>query len=171
VILLCSHYLIGISFIKIRHSTAISRIFIPFICGDLSVFVSTFLGGTDETFADCLLPINVINNIIFILLWFWFILILVVCVYGLVETLLKMFPFSTHLFIEHHLQSNNLYYVDDNAVIFYFVEKFPVDVILILRLYEVELGNTLVGEIIAQLFLMYKETDFPDPITDDLELP
>ncbi len=118
--------------------------------------ISFFLGGTDQTWADCVLPINVINNIIFSLLWFWLILMLLITIYGLIQTTLRMMSFSTHAFFGHHLQTQNLYTMEESGTVINFVRKCPPDVTLILRLYEIELGKKLVGEIIAQLFLMYK---------------
>jgi hypothetical protein len=91
-------------------------------------------------------------------LWFWLIVLLIVSIYGFFQTLLKLLPFSTQLFIGHHLRAQSLYDVaDGSGVVLHFIEDCPSDVILMLRLYEVELDNTLVGEIIGQLFLMYKE--------------
>lgn len=113
----------------------------------------------DETWVDCVLPINIINNIIFVLIWFWLAIVLVVAVYGLLEALLQMQPFNTQYFLGHHLYAQNLYYIGENAAILAFIEKSPPDVTLMLRLYEVELGNRLVGEIIGTLYLMFK-TDF-----------
>jgi hypothetical protein len=78
-------------------------------------------------------------------------------VYGFFRTLLKLLPFSTHLFIVHHLRAQDLYDISENGAILDFIKKCPSDVILMLRLYEVELDNILVGEIIGQLFLMYKK--------------
>ena len=70
-----------------------------------------------------------------------------------------MHPFSTRLFLGHHLSAQNLYNMNDHEALSDFVEKCPADLLLMLRLYEVHLGKTLVGEIIGQLFLMFKEND------------
>ena len=68
-----------------------------------------------------------------------------------------MVPYSTQLFLGHHLRAHDLYTMRDNTVISDFIYTCPPDIILMLRLYEVELGNKLVGEIIGQLFLMHKK--------------
>jgi hypothetical protein len=68
-----------------------------------------------------------------------------------------MLPFNTRLFLGHHLKAHGLYNIEDREAVLDFIQKCPADVILMLRLYEVELGKILVGEIIDQLFLIFKE--------------
>ena len=110
----------------------------------------------DETWADCVLPINVINNIVFILIWFWLILLISLTIYGLVKTIVQMRPSSTASFIGHHLHAQNLYNFEESGAVLAFIQKCPPDLALILRIYEVELGNKLVGDIVAQLFSIFK---------------
>ncbi len=47
--------------------------------------------------------------------------------------------------------------MEDNAAIIDFIRKCPTDVLLMLKLYAVELGSAMVGEIIGQRFLKYKK--------------
>jgi hypothetical protein len=60
-----------------------------------------------------------------------------------------MLPFSARSFLGHHLRVHDLYDMKDNAVVHDFICKCPPDIILMLRLYEVELGNTLTGQVMA----------------------
>jgi hypothetical protein len=137
----------------------------------IQLFAFIFLGGFDETWADCLLPINIINNIIFCLLWFWLFVITVFSIYGLFYSLYQMLSTNARLFLGHHLRAHNLYDVEDGAAITDFIKKCPPDMLLILRLYEAELGKPFVGEIIAQLFLMFKKDHVPleTSITDEIQ--
>ena len=99
---------------------------------------------------------QVVMVVIFSLLWFWLTIILLTSTYGLFRTLLQMLPFSTRSFLGHHLRAHDLYDMDDSGAVDAFIRKCPADVTLMLRLYQVELGNTLTGEILGQLFIMFK---------------
>ncbi|CAF1318603.1 unnamed protein product [Rotaria magnacalcarata] len=129
------------------------------------------LGGIDETWADCVLPINVLNNTVFSLLWFWLIFILLMSICGLFQTLYNMLPFSARSFLGHHLRAHDLYDMKDNAVVHDFICKCPPDIILMLRLYEVELGNTLTGQVIGQLFMAFKKNYVSREDSVAIELP
>ncbi|CAF4209872.1 unnamed protein product [Rotaria socialis] len=67
-----------------------------------------------------------------------------------------MSPLQSAYFLVHHLQAHGLYDMEDNEPIGIFIRKCALDLILMLRLYEIELGNTLTGEIIAQIFIKFK---------------
>ncbi|CAF3364012.1 unnamed protein product [Rotaria sp. Silwood2] len=67
-----------------------------------------------------------------------------------------MLPSESRYFLGNHLQAHGFYDIRDNGVLDDFIQKCSPDLILMLRLYEVELGNTLTGEIIGQLFITYK---------------
>jgi hypothetical protein len=49
--------------------------------------------------------------------------------------------FSTHSFVGDHLKAQNLYNIDENGTVLNFIGKYPPDVTLMLRVYEVELGK------------------------------
>ncbi|CAF2119403.1 unnamed protein product, partial [Rotaria magnacalcarata] len=59
-----------------------------------------------------------------------------------------MLPFSAQYFFRYHLRTRNLYDMKNYRVVHDFIYKCPPDIILMLRLYEVKLGNTLAGQII-----------------------
>lgn len=117
----------------------------------------TILGGFENTWSDCVLPINIINNTIFSLLWFWLVFLFLASIYSLIKTSLNMRPSQSAHFLGHHLQAHALYSMRDNEPIGVFIRKCAPDLILMLRLYEIELGNTLTGEIIAQIFLKFQK--------------
>jgi hypothetical protein len=78
---------------------------------------------------------------------------LLITIDGLIQTTLKMMSFSTRLFFGHHLQTQNLYTMEENGTVLNFTQKYPPDVTLILRLYEIELEKKW----LAKLFLVYKD--------------
>jgi len=81
---------------------------------------------------------------------------------------------NTSLFLGHHLEAHGFYDVEASAIILHFIEKCPRDIILILRLYQVELGETIVGEIIFQLFILHKNNENNHDLlvdSSDLHLP
>ncbi|CAF4955567.1 unnamed protein product, partial [Rotaria socialis] len=65
-------------------------------------------------------------------------------------------PSQSAYFLGHHLQARGLYNMQDNEPIGVFIRKYAPDLILMLCLYEIELGNILTGEIITQIFLKFK---------------
>jgi hypothetical protein len=67
-----------------------------------------------------------------------------------------MVPFNTRLFLGQHLRSYNFYSIEDDLVVFDFMEKCPGDVVLILRLYEVEYDEPLISDIVSELFITHK---------------
>ena len=71
---------------------------------------------------------------------------------------MKMLPSVTELFLVQHLTVRGLYKLDEDGAVDDFIAKCPPDVILILRLYEVELDYVLVGEIVGEIFQLYKKT-------------
>ncbi|CAF4861666.1 unnamed protein product [Rotaria socialis] len=129
------------------------------------------LGGIDETWGDCVLPINVLKNTVFSLLRFWLIFILLMSICGLFQTLHNMLPFSARSFLGHHLRAHDLYDMKDNAIVHDFICKCPPDIILMLRLYEVELGNTLTGQVIGQIFVTFKKNYVSRENSIAIELP
>ena len=64
---------------------------------------------------------------------------LLITIFGLIQSTLRMMSFSTHSFIGHHLKAQNLYNIDENGTVLNFTRKCPPDVALMLRVYEVEL--------------------------------
>ncbi|CAF4433115.1 unnamed protein product, partial [Rotaria socialis] len=85
---------------------------------------------------------------------------------------LNMSPLQSAYFLVHHLQAHGLYDMEDNEPIGIFIRKCALDLILMLRLYEIELGNTLTGEIIAQIFIKFKSNyswEFELPTVPTLE--
>ena len=68
-----------------------------------------------------------------------------------------MLPSNTQSFLVHHLRAHDFYEMKDNEVVNNFISKYPPDILLMLRLYELELGNTLTGQIIEKLFIIFKK--------------
>ncbi|CAF4440851.1 unnamed protein product [Rotaria socialis] len=82
-----------------------------------------------------------------------------------------MLPFSARSFLGHHLRARDLYDMKDNAIVHDFICKCPPDIILMLRLYEVELGNTLTGQVIGQIFVTFKKNYVSRENSIAIELP
>ncbi|CAF3335914.1 unnamed protein product [Rotaria sp. Silwood1] len=81
-----------------------------------------------------------------------------------------MLPSQSRYFLGHHLQAHGLYEMQHNGAVHDFIRKCSPDLILMLRLYEVELGNTLTGEIIGQLFITFKTNYVPTEYSLETEL-
>ncbi|CAF1585290.1 unnamed protein product [Rotaria magnacalcarata] len=82
-----------------------------------------------------------------------------------------MLPFSTRSFLGHHLRAHDLYDMKDNAVVHDFICKWPPDIILMLRLYEVELENTLTGQVFDQRLMTFKKNYVSLENSIAIELP
>lgn len=114
-------------------------------------------GSIDRTWSECVLSINGINNVVFSLFWFWLSISLLLTIVSLIYCSMKMLPSATELFLVQHLAVRGLYKLADNVAIDDFIAKCPPDVVLILRLYEVELDHVLVGEIVGEIFQLHKK--------------
>lgn len=75
-----------------------------------------------------------------------------------------------NIFMNQHLHFHDLYDVRFNDIIDNFISKCPEDLIIVLR-YEVELGETLTGEMISQLYNTYKRDYSLFDIPCDFHLP
>ena len=84
-------------------------------------------------------------------------IVVFISIYGLFRTLLNMLLFNTRSVLGPHLRAHDSCHVPYNAVIRNFIRKCSADVTLMLRFYEVELDNTLTGEIVGQPFIMFKK--------------
>ena len=82
-----------------------------------------------------------------------------------------MLPSNTQSFLGHHLRAHDFYEMKDNGVVNNFISKYPPDILLMLRLYELELGNTLTGQIIEQLFIIFKKNYVSREDSIAIELP
>lgn len=75
---------------------------------------------------------------------------------GFLHKVIQMLPCNARLFLGHHLRAHGAYNCEDNGSILDFIEKCSTDVVLVLRLYQVELDDTLIGEVVVQLYHNYK---------------
>lgn len=141
---------------KIRQVLLLNRIF--WIVFSDHQFWIYFKGSVDNTWCDCLLPINSINNVVFIILWCWLWILLLLTSVGLLLCVIKLLPRNTERFLGQHLNARGFYKLVDDAVIQDFVDKCPIDIILTLNLYEAKLNCTFVGEIIGTMFQAHKRT-------------
>ena len=141
----------------VQSSVRASRLSLYEFCPEtIELGIYAVLGGTDITWADCLFPINGINNAVFSVLWFWLTGVFAMSACGFLHKGIQMLPCNARLFLGRHLRANGAYNCEDNGSILDFIEKCSTDVVLVLRLYQVELDDTLMGEVIVQLCHNYK---------------
>jgi len=111
---------------------------------------------------QCLLPINIYNEKIFLFIWFWLAFVSIASIYGLVKWLYYFTLKSRKNFIARFLKANQIDYHSENTTHFdtdfrTFVDKYcGQDGVLLLRIVNMNMDNVIVGELICALWEIWK---------------
>lgn len=123
---------------------------------DLDVKV---LGNKHRHTVQCVLPINMFNEKVFIFLWFIFFIVFIVTIISFFQWFIQM-CFRKRTFIIKYLQLWNVINVNDKEEmkLFYtFVYNYlRADGVFCLRMIHKNTGELIVGEIMAELWRQYK---------------
>ncbi|CAF1074304.1 unnamed protein product [Rotaria sordida] len=138
-------------------------------------FIIRALGDNIQPYdVQCLLPINIYNEKVFLLIWFWLAFIAITSIYGLIKWLYYFTPGARINFIGRFLNANNIEYCktstssstmgihssDDQAPIKRleeFVENYcRQDGLLLLRIIKKNTNNVIAGEVICALWNNWK---------------
>jgi len=133
-------------------------------------FVIRTLGDNIQPYdVQCLLPINIYNEKIFLVIWFWLVFVVIVSVYGLIKWLYYFTIQARMNFVQRFLEANEIPFYkssiltnDDQGVIRRledFVENYcRQDGLLLLRLIKKNTNNVIAGEVICALWDNWKIT-------------
>ncbi|CAF1323730.1 unnamed protein product [Didymodactylos carnosus] len=114
------------------------------------------LGDNIQNYAvQCLLPINIYNEKIFLFLWFWLIFVSIISIYGLVKWCYYFSTRSRIQFIEQYLKVHSLYPPSQQLEIF-LNEYCRNDGLLLLRLISKNTTRIVACEIVCELWENWK---------------
>ncbi|KAL5960447.1 Innexin unc-9 [Taenia solium] len=116
------------------------------------------LAGQVYVTAQCALPVNMLNERVYVFLWYWFLLGAVVTIASVPLWLLRM----THRrgrtrFVKRYLRLNELCSSKDNIMVQKFCHQFlRHDGIFLLRMMAINSGSTICSEVVQKLWSIYK---------------
>ncbi|KAL5109557.1 Innexin unc-9 [Taenia crassiceps] len=116
------------------------------------------LAGQVYVTAQCALPVNMLNERVYVFLWYWFLLGAVVTVTSVPLWLLRMTRRHgrTH-FVKRYLHLNELCSSKDNIMVQKFCHQFlRHDGIFLLRMMAINSGSTICSEVVQKLWSIYK---------------
>ncbi|CAF2447870.1 unnamed protein product [Rotaria sp. Silwood2] len=138
-------------------------------------FIIRRLGDNVQTYSvQCLLPINIYNEKIFLLIWFWLTFVAVVSVYGLIKWLFYLPSCARINFIRRFLKANDVTYYRSSTSsstmdidssnhqapvkrLEEFVNSYcRQDGLLLLRIIKKNTNNVIAGEVICALWDNWK---------------
>ena len=117
------------------------------------------LGNIHRHTVQCVLPINLFNEKIFIFIWFWFVFVSLACLYSFVTWLARsLFRLDQVRYVKRHLRAmDKLDKNDDKKISNRFVSGYlRQDGVLILRILGINANDIVVSEILAELYSNYR---------------
>ena len=117
------------------------------------------LGNVHKHTVQCVLPINMFNEKIFLFIWFWYAFLALGTFGSMVSWLAKtMFGLNQMSFIRNHLRSSDSVNKNEDIKLQnHFVQKYlRQDGVLILRLVGINANDIVVDELISELWSQYK---------------
>ena len=115
------------------------------------------LGNTNQHTVQCVLPINLFNEKIYVFLWFWFVFVATVTIFNLVHWFVKIIHTDSGIgFVKRHLKSmDRINRETDMQVKKFCSDYLRTDGIFVIRLLAKNAGDLTAAEIIAGLFDVY----------------
>lgn len=119
------------------------------------------LGNLHRYSVQCVLTINLFNEMIYLIIWFWFVFVAFMTTIGILLLVSRwLFTQDRYTYIEKHLVIDNVYNPDkekDRIFLRRFVEEYlRQDGVLMLRLVGHNTNKVVVNEFICNLFEFYK---------------
>ncbi len=119
------------------------------------------LGNIHRHTVQCVLPINLFNEKIFIFLWFWLVFVSLSCIMSFITWLARCaFRLDQVRYVKRHLRAcDKLDKLDDKKLAAKFVTNYlRQDGVLVLRLIGINANDLVVTELIGELFKTFKAT-------------
>ncbi|CAL8103946.1 unnamed protein product [Calicophoron daubneyi] len=124
------------------------------------------MGSTNRYVAQCVLPVNMLNEKVYIFLWYWTALVALCTFLSLPAWLIRltMVRNRTH-FIKKFLRINDQFTKNDKPLLISFTDDYlRHDGVFLLHIISLNAGDVITSEIVAELWTCYrKKWDTPAP--------
>ena len=119
------------------------------------------LGNVHRYTVQCVLTINLFNEMIYLILWFWFLFVAILTVCGILLLLSRMlYKPDRIMYVEKHLVVDDVYNPEsqrDKKLLHKFVHQYlRQDGVLMLRLVGHNTNKVVVNDFICALYKMFK---------------
>nr|CDS27459.1 innexin unc 9 [Hymenolepis microstoma] len=120
------------------------------------------IAGQVYVTAQCALPVNMLNERVYVFLWYWFLLGAVITIASVPLWFFRMAHRRTRTrFIKYYLRLNELSSRKDNLMVKKFCRQFlRHDGVFLLRMMAINAGSTICCDVIQELWLIYKTKYF-----------
>lgn len=117
------------------------------------------VGMTNDYLAQCALPINMLNEKIYIFLWFWTIIVTIFTCLSFIQWIYRLSIASSQVgFLKKFLRIREQYNNEDNSSLNSFFNAFlRKDGVFILRMFSINAGDLITADIVTELWNIYKE--------------
>lgn len=117
------------------------------------------LGVNNKLVAQCALPVNMLNEKIFIFLWFWMVLGVAVTFFSIFQWVFRInMSTSQAHFVRRYLRVKNEFRRKDRSLIKMFTQEFlRRDGIFVLKMLSINVGDLTTSDIVTKLWHLYKE--------------
>nr|BAE78816.1 innexin8 [Dugesia japonica] len=117
------------------------------------------LGSTNAYVSQCTLPINMLNEKIYVFLWFWVLLVGIITLISIISWLIKMvFLSKRSSFIKKLLKMHQSYKRTDQLLVNQFIKEYlRHDGVFLIRMICINAGDIVTAEILGTLWEIYKE--------------
>lgn len=136
-------------------------------------------GATHWQIAQCALPVNMLNEKLYIFLWFWIFILSALNVFSIVRWIIRISLVSRqYKFIKKFLRLNGVYNRDSSdsrglkKAIRQFCKAFlRQDGVFMLKMLSINTGDLICSEIVLKLWDTYKKKYIERDFRDDTEVP
>lgn len=143
-----SFYLYGINVIEriFTNDTWISPQFPRIVLCKFNVYN---IGNINENYVQCILPMNIFNEIFFIFIWYWLVILIVVTVVSFWIWSYQIFNNNSQVNLIRHILNN------ENITKLFILRYLSRDGCFIIRLIKENTNDYLAGELVARLWVNY----------------
>ena len=122
------------------------------------------LGNVNRYTLQCVLPINLFNEKIFLFVWFWIVFVIIMSIVSLLQWVLRaMFVNDGRIFVKKHLEINGHLQSDtDDKKFRGFMKYMKMDGVFVLRLLGHNTNGITVTDVVGKMFEKYKEKHHPN---------
>lgn len=115
------------------------------------------LGSTNRYVAQCVLPVNMLNEKLYIFLWYWTAMVAICTAVSIPLWLLRLtFPKNRVHFIKKFLRINDKLQLSDKQTLRKFVDRFlGHDGVFLLRMISMNAGDVIASEVVTELWSGY----------------
>lgn len=137
-----------------------------------SFYIREFAGNTHRYTVQCVMPINIFNEKIYIFLWFWLVFVALSCIYSLIGWVWESTSITRVNYLKRFIKmapESSYKRNEDRRIIKEFAHDYlQQDGVFLLRLLERNISEVVLCEVIDDLYYGYKEKHRPSaPLADD----